>query len=94
MFYGCKNLKSLDLSNFNTEFLENIDKIFYGCLNLEYINIYNFADGIIFQFDNLFHGTKDNIIYCIKNESAAEELIQELKLKKCSVNDCSSDWKN
>ena len=94
MFYGCKNLKSLDLSNFNTELLERIEKIFYGCLNLEYINIYNFSDGNIQLFDNLFHGTKDNIIYCIKNESAAEELIQELLSKKCSVKDCSSDWKN
>ena len=94
MFYGCKNLKSLDLSNFKTELLERVENMFYDCSSLEYINIYNFAAGITKKFDNIFHGTKDNIIYCIINDSNAEELIHELKSKKCSVKDCSSDWKN
>ena len=94
MFYGCKNLKSLDLSNFKTELLERINYMFYDCESLEYINIYNFADGIIERFENIFHGTKDNIIYCIKNVSNAEGLIHDLTSKKCSVKDCSPDWKN
>jgi len=94
MFYGCKNLKSLNLSNFNAELLERIEYMFYGCSSLEYINIYSFSDGIIQKFENIFHGTKDNIIYCIINESNAEDLIHDLILKKCSVKDCSSDWKS
>jgi len=94
MFYGCTNLKSLDLSNFNSELVENINYMFYNCISLEYINIYNFSDNAINSKENLFYGIKDNIIYCINNESNAQGLIDELRLKKCSVKDCSPDWKN
>ena len=93
MFYGCKNLKSLDLSNFNTGQVIWINEMFYGCSNLEYINIYNFSDENINNIYNLFYETKDNIIYCIKNESKAQKIINELSTNKCSINDCSSDWK-
>ena len=94
MFFNCKNLKSLDLSSFNTEKLGTIDKMFYGCINLEYINIYNFSDGFINKPKHLFYGTKDNIVYCIKNESNAEIIINEIRKNKCPINDCSTDWKH
>ena len=42
MFYGCKNLVELDLTNWNTISLENMSYMFYNCSNLKIIkNIEN-----------------------------------------------------
>jgi surface protein len=42
MFYNCSSLKSIDLSNFTTEKLTNLDYIFYYCSNLIYLDISKF----------------------------------------------------
>ena len=34
MFYGCSNLISLDLGNFNTSSVTNMYRMFEGCSNL------------------------------------------------------------
>lgn len=93
MFFGCSKLTSLNLSNFNTENVMNIGYMFSGCTNLEYINIYNFSDGIITSFNDLVYGNTDNLIYCLKNETMSKQIMFELTLKKCTLNDCSNDWK-
>ena len=94
MFFSCSKLTSLNLSNFSTKSLTNIDLIFYDCKCLEYVNIYHFNDAMIFQFSDMFHGVKENIIYCIKDEMKAAHIISQISLKKCSINDCSSNWKS
>ena len=33
MFYGCSSLKELNLSNFNTNNVTNMECMFYGCSN-------------------------------------------------------------
>ena len=93
MFFGCIKLTSLNLSNFNTKTVKNIGYMFSGCTNLEYINLYNFYDGNITTFNDLIYGSTDNLIYCLKNETISKQIKFELSLKKCSLNDCSNDWK-
>ena len=39
MFYNCKNLKYLDISNFNTISLYDANQMFYGCSELTSIKI-------------------------------------------------------
>ena len=39
MFYGCHSLKNLDLSNFNTKNVTNMNNMFYGCKSLKKDNI-------------------------------------------------------
>ena len=34
MFWGCNSLSSLDISNFNTEKVQNMGKMFWGCDSL------------------------------------------------------------
>jgi surface protein len=94
MFFGCRKLTSLNLSNFNIPNLLNIAQMFKGCSKLEYINLYNFTNGGITHMTDVFYGFLDNIIYCVNNISGSEEIIQLLDSKKCSVNDCSYNWKN
>ena len=93
MFFGCSKLTSLNLSNFITENVKDIGYMFSGCTNLQYINLYNFTDGIITSFNDLIYGNTDNLIFCLKNEEMSKQILLELKLKKCSLNDCSIDWK-
>ena len=93
MFFGCQKLTSLNLSNFNIPKVVNIAQMFKGCTKLEYINLYNFTNGNISHLTDVFYGFLDNIIYCINNVSGSEEIIRLLSSNKCSVNDCSYNWK-
>ena len=93
MFFGCSNLTSLDLSNFNSKELYSVANMFEGCINLEYINFSNFDDRNINYFYQAFKGVVDNLVYCVNNSSYNQKLRYELSLIKCSINDCSIDWK-
>lgn len=42
MFYGCKNLLTLDLSNFDTSNVTKMNYMFYSCPKLEILDISNF----------------------------------------------------
>ena len=42
MFFGCRNLVSLDLSSFNTSSVTNMMDLFNKCTQLSYLNISNF----------------------------------------------------
>ena len=42
MFYDCKNLISIDISNFKTDNVTDMREMFNGCNNLKEINISNF----------------------------------------------------
>ena len=39
MFANCLLLTSLDLSNFDTSQVTNMNAMFYNCISLEYINL-------------------------------------------------------
>ena len=42
MFFGCKSLTNIDLSNFNTQNVTNMRYMFYGCKSLTNIDLSNF----------------------------------------------------
>ena len=42
LFYGCENIKSINLSNFETKNVINMNSIFFGCFSLTKINLTNF----------------------------------------------------
>ena len=64
MFYGCYDIISLDLSNFNTANVNDMDDMFSSCGKLEYINIFKFKGADI--FDSIRN--KQNIRICVSNE--------------------------
>ena len=39
MFYGCKSLKNINLSNFNSQNPTNMSNMFYGCKSLKKENM-------------------------------------------------------
>ena len=44
MFYGCNNLTNIDLSNFDTKNVTDMNAIFYGCNNLTNIDLSKFIN--------------------------------------------------
>ena len=57
-FGFCESLKSLNLSNFNTSNLNDMQAMFYDCKNLELIDISNFDTSNVKHMDGLFGSCK------------------------------------
>ena len=60
MFYGCYSLISLDLSNFNTQNVTNMNLMFYFCDSLKKENIITKDNKILNEFKNQ---VKNNCFY-------------------------------
>ena len=45
MFFGCQSLTKLDVSNFKTDNVEDMQSMFEGCVNLEEINLNYWSTG-------------------------------------------------
>ena len=56
IFFGCKNLITIDLSNFNTKNINNISGMFWQCLSLTKINLINFNTQNVKNMSNVFWG--------------------------------------
>ena len=59
MFNSCSSLTSINLSNFNTNNVKNMNSMFYGCSSLKSIDISNFnCDNITktYYMENMFKG--------------------------------------
>ena len=59
MFWNCKNLSSLDLTNFNTTKVENMSGMFNGCENLSSLVISNFNTANVTDMSNMFYLCKN-----------------------------------
>ena len=55
MFYYCDNLKSLDLSNFDTSNVTNMSYMFYSCSNLKSLNLSNFDTSNVTNMSLMFY---------------------------------------
>ena len=56
MFSGCKNLTSLDLSNWNTSKVTSMSNMFYGCNNLTSLDVSNFNTSNVTNISYMFNG--------------------------------------
>ena len=54
MFSGCSSLTSLDLSNFNTNNVEDTSGMFYNCSNLTELNLSNFDTSKVTKTKDMF----------------------------------------
>ena len=68
MFNGCKSLKYLDLSKFNTRKVTNMKSMFSGCTLLKDINVINFIATKKVNYTNMFGDCESfpyaGIIFC------------------------------
>ena len=76
MFYECKALSNIDLSNFNTEKVTNMGSMFSLCDSLTSLNLSNFNSQNVIKIDEMFNGCTS-----LKKESVIvkdDKIIQEL----------------
>ncbi len=63
MFYNCSSLTSLDLSNFNTLNVNNMNSMFYNCSSLSSLNLINFNTNNIKNIPHIYNITSIKITY-------------------------------
>ena len=54
MFWGCKSIINLDLSNFNTQNVTNMSHMFGGCNTLQNLNLFNFKTQNVTNMHRMF----------------------------------------
>ena len=69
MFYGCRLLSSINLSNFDTSKVTRMRAMFYNCQKLEYINLKNFIENVSLNVENIFLHASDNVVLCLNENS-------------------------
>lgn len=75
MFYGCTNLTTLDLSNFNTSNVTGMTSMFQHCTHLTHLDIRNFDFTKVKYYSNMFGssattGVPDNCEIIVKDDAA------------------------
>jgi len=56
IFYGCKSLQNINLSNFNTQNVNNMSYMFCGCKSVKNINLSNFNTQNVSNMSYMFSG--------------------------------------
>ena len=59
MFYGCKKLNNIDVSNFNSSNCNSIKYMYYQCENIKLIDMINWDMSNISDISYLFNGCKN-----------------------------------
>ena len=54
MFWGCTNLKRIDLSTFNTKNVRDMSFMFYGCILITELNITGFNTNQVYDMSGMF----------------------------------------
>ena len=92
MFYNCKSLTTIDLSNFDTSSTTDMRSLFYNCSNLEYINIKNFTDKKVQYMTDMFTGIAKNAVICV-DENKAPSIYNLANNMPCVTISCVEDWR-
>ena len=59
MFYGCSSLNELNLSNFNTDNVTDMESMFSLCSSLKELNLSNFNTNKVTNMGSMFSGCSD-----------------------------------
>ena len=68
MFCGCSSLKELNISNFNTNNVTNMQYMFSGCSSLKELNLSNFNTINVTYMGCMFYGCSDQFKNKIRSE--------------------------
>ncbi len=69
MFYGCKSLTTLDISNFDTSNITDMSRMFYNCSSLTFLDISNSDVNDNQKIMHLFYSMPDNAIVKVKDKT-------------------------
>ena len=79
-FQGCSSLRSLDLSNWNTEKVQDMHSLFEGCTSLKFLHISNFNMINCIKYDDMFKNVeyiKFINIYNLQNDKTIGDIFNQ-----------------
>ena len=79
MFFGCRNLISINLSNFDTKNVTNMSEMFCDCNNLTSINLSNFDTRNVTDMSEMFKGCNKSANIVVNDEESNERIMKEFK---------------
>ena len=82
MFNRCSSLKNIDLSNFNTQNVENMNSMFSGCSSLVYANLYNFNPTIFHKKQYILKSGDPFYIFSGCSALKGNILIKDCEIRK------------
>ena len=85
MFWNCRNLSSLDLTNFNTAKVENMFGMFFDCENLSSLVISKFNTANVTDMSNMFYRCENLSSLDIPNFNTAKVTDMSSMFKYCKV---------
>ena len=68
MFYKCSLLKLINLNNFKTDNVTNMESMFSACLSLKELNLTNFNTNNVTDMKWMFVGCSGDLKWKIKSE--------------------------
>ena len=79
MFYNCKAIKELNLSNFSTSKVIDMSYMFYNCQAIKELNLSNFNTANVINMTNMFAGCRklyilNNFSFDIKNNTRIKNM--------------------
>ena len=79
MFESCNSLAILNLKNFDTTQVNEMNGIFSGCSSLKVLNIESFAyNQPDINTEKMFDNCNQSMIYCINKDNSPEDVINQL----------------
>ena len=83
IFYDCNNLKSLDISNFNTSSVTNMEYMFYNCNNLKTLDLSNFNISSLTNMRSMFYDCNNLISLDLSNFNTSSVTNMEYLFYNC-----------
>ena len=74
LFYDCSSLTSLNLSNFNTNNVNDMRYMFSYCSSLTSLNLSNFNTNNVTNMEDIFSGLNENCDVITLDKHLLEEL--------------------
>ena len=74
IFFECKQLLSIDLSNFNTNNVTNMEYMFYNCSSLTSLNLSNFNTINVTNMGGMFSGLNKEKCKLISNDEMIKNM--------------------
>ena len=68
IFCNCSSLKKLNLNNFKTNNVTNMEFMFSGCSSLSELNLNNFNTNNVTNMNSMFYGCSNDLVMKIKTQ--------------------------
>ena len=89
--FECPSLKKLNLSNFNTHNVNDMNCMFYGCSSLKELNLSNFNTNNVINMSYMFFGCLDELKMKIRSQY---KNFQEMAFDDDNPDDINTDEDN